>query len=99
MTHHRRAPRQLGGALGRLRRTWEPDTVLAEIQALWSQSVGEVIAAEAQPVKERGGVLTVACSGSVWAQELDLMAPVIVARLNRELTRGRLRSVRCTSAG
>lgn len=97
MSHHRRSPRQIGDALVRLRRTWEPDTLLAEIQAIWPQSVGEVIAVEAEPVTVHGGVLTVVCSGSVWAQELDLMAPAILERLNRDLSRGRLRSLRCRS--
>lgn len=98
MTLYRRTPRQISDALGELSRRWEPDTVLGEVQRIWPATVGEVIAAEAQPVHERAGVVTVACSGSVWAQELDLMAAQIVERLNRRLRRGRVRRLRCTSA-
>jgi len=49
--------------------------------------VGPAIAAEATPTAERGGVLTVSCSASVWAAELEMMAPELVARLNAELAR------------
>jgi len=41
-----------------------------------------MIAAQATPTSERAGVVTVSCAASVWAQELDLMGPEIVARLN-----------------
>jgi predicted nucleic acid-binding Zn ribbon protein len=56
-----------------------------------------VIATEARPATERGGVLTVSCSGSVWAQELDLMAPAIVEQLNAALTSGRIDRLRCVA--
>ena len=35
------------------------------------------------------------CSAAVWAQELELMGPSLVARLNAELGRPLLRSLRC----
>lgn len=98
MTLYRRIPRQIGTPLERLTRDWEPDSVLAEVQRIWEGVVGEAIAQEARPVGERTGVVTVACSASVWAQELDLMAPDIVESLNRGLRRGRVRRLRCTSA-
>jgi hypothetical protein len=34
----------------------------------------------------------------VWAQELDLMAPAILERLNRELGGERLTRLRCVTA-
>ena len=36
-------------------------------------------------MSERAGVLTVACRSSVWAQELTLLAPELVSRLNAAL--------------
>ena len=48
---------------------------------------GTAIAGEARPTAERGGDVTVSCSASVWAQELDLMAPAILERLNCALRR------------
>jgi hypothetical protein len=40
-------------------------------------------------------VLVVTCSSAVWAQELDLMAPDLIARLNGLLGREAVGSLRC----
>jgi predicted nucleic acid-binding Zn ribbon protein len=69
--------------------------MLAEVQRVWPGAVGEAIAAEAQPTAERSGVVTISCSASVWAQELDLMAPRILERLNAQLPRGTVQRLRC----
>ncbi len=98
MTRRRRnAPRPLADALERVRAEWAPETGLAEIQQRWPEVVGAAIAAEARPVRERGGVLTVSCSASVWAHELDLMGPAIVERLNAVLRRGKVSRLRCVA--
>ena len=94
----RRSPRPVGAALDRLRDGWAPETTLAEVQQVWGRIVGEAIAREAVPVSERGGVLTISCSASVWAQELDLMAPVIVDKLNGTIRNGPVAKLRCTAA-
>jgi predicted nucleic acid-binding Zn ribbon protein len=74
-----------------------PQTLLAAVQRAWPLAVGPGIAAEAEPSAERGGVLTVTCSASVWAQELDLMAPAILERLNQMLDSGRIERLRCVA--
>jgi predicted nucleic acid-binding Zn ribbon protein len=74
-----------------------PETLLAEVQQAWREAVGAAIALEARPTRERGGVVTVSCSASVWAQELDLMSPVIVERLNQRLRSGRVSRLRCVA--
>jgi predicted nucleic acid-binding Zn ribbon protein len=99
MTVHRRSPRPLSAALDPLRDRWAPQTLLAEVQRVWSEAVGELIAAEARPERERGGVLTVTCSASVWAQELDLMAPQILVRINASLGDDTVRRLRCVAVG
>ena len=81
----RSAPRPVAAALGELRRETEPATVLARVQACWAQTVGPAIAAEAAPIAERGGTLTVACRSAVWAQELQLRNRDLVGRLNEAL--------------
>jgi hypothetical protein len=43
--------------------------------------------------------VTVACSASVWAQELDLMAPLLIERLNAEIAAGDVRRLRCVTGG
>jgi predicted nucleic acid-binding Zn ribbon protein len=99
MSLRRRSPRPLSNALEPLRESWAPDTLLSEIQRWWPEVVGHAIAAEATPAAERGGVLTVSCSGAVWAQELDLMGPPILSRLNAKLQRGQVTRLRCRSTG
>jgi len=97
MTVYRRSPRPLSLSLDRIRDELEPDSLLADVQKAWQGAVGAAIAGEAQPTAERGGVVTVSCSASVWAQELDLMAPAILDRLNRLLRSGRVSRLRCVA--
>ena len=84
-------------AFERVRDDLAPDTLLAQVQQAWREAVGAAIALEAQPTRERGGVVTVSCSASVWAQELDLMSPAIVERLNQRLRSGRVSRLRCVA--
>lgn len=95
MTRWRRSPRSVGLALAPLTSGWEPETLLAKVQQAWPEMVGAVIAREAAPVAERAGVVTISCSASVWAQELDLIAPTILERLNSEIEKGAVTKLRC----
>ena len=97
MTRWRRSPRSLGSAIERVRDDLAPQTLLAEVQRVWRDAVGEAIAAEAQPSAERAGVLTVSCSAAVCAQELDLMGPAILGRLNQRLDSGQISRLRCVT--
>jgi predicted nucleic acid-binding Zn ribbon protein len=97
VTAYRRGPRPMTGALGRLADELAPETLLADVQRTWASVVGPSIADQATPTAERGGVVTVSCSASVWAQELDLMAPQIVAGLNAALGRGSVQRLRCVA--
>jgi predicted nucleic acid-binding Zn ribbon protein len=81
----RRAPRPLAAAIGEALERAEPETLLAAVQSVWGPAVGEAIAREAAPVSERSGVVTVACSSSAWAQELDLLGERILAKIRPEL--------------
>lgn len=94
----RRAPRSLATAVQALAGDLAPRTPLAAIQRAWPDAVGELIAAETHPAAERGGVLTVTCSSSVWAHELGLMAPVLIERLNDALTGHAVTSMHCRAA-
>jgi predicted nucleic acid-binding Zn ribbon protein len=75
----RLAPRPLALALGELTRRLEPSSELARVQAAWGQVVGEDIASHCEPVAVRAGVLRVACDEAVWASELELLAPDLLA--------------------
>jgi predicted nucleic acid-binding Zn ribbon protein len=72
-----------------------PATLLAEVQRVWGTAVGPAVAGAARPTAERDGVITVTCEAAVWAHELDLMAPALLARLNGQLGRQAVASMRC----
>lgn len=94
----RRAPRRLDGALDRLEGGWAPATLLGDVQRVWEAAVGKALAREARPVAAAGGAVTVACSSSLWAHELDLMAPVVLEGLNTALGGQRVTRLRCTAS-
>jgi predicted nucleic acid-binding Zn ribbon protein len=90
----RRAPRPATGALRTALERAAPRTPLAAVQAAWRDAVGDRIAAVARPVSERGSEVTVACTDSVWAQELDLMQEQLLQRLRESLGERAPRSLR-----
>lgn len=81
----RPGPRPLSKALDHILPDVAPATLLAQVQAAWKEVAGDRMAAAATPVSERDGVVTVACESGVWAQELDLLAPDLLARLEAAL--------------
>lgn len=93
----RRTPRPLASAVEALAAGLAPATGLASVQQAWEAAVGPAIAAQAQPVAERGGEVTVRCRSAVWAQEVELMGPALVQALNSSLGGERVTSLRCTA--
>ncbi len=80
-----RPPKPLAGSLARVRERIAPKTPLAEVQRVWGEAVGPQIAAVTEVAAERDGTVTVECSSTVWAQELELMSGQLLAKLEREL--------------
>lgn len=87
-TRRRRGPRPLTAALESLRSGALPPTLLARVQEQWPQAAGTQIAAEATPVAESNGRVTISCSSSVWASELTMMSAALLDRLNGCLSDG-----------
>jgi predicted nucleic acid-binding Zn ribbon protein len=81
----RLAPRALSHALDGVVRDVAPATLLARVQAVWSEVAGPRLTVAAAPVSERDGVVTVACESGVWAQELELLAPDLLGGLEKAL--------------
>jgi predicted nucleic acid-binding Zn ribbon protein len=79
------APRPLGESIRSVRAEVQPATPLARVQLAWPEAVGARIAAEARPVRERDGTVTVECRAATWAQELDLLHDDLLTRLNATL--------------
>ena len=93
------APRPLRVALEEVTRTAAPAGLLAQVQSSWAEVAGPTIAAEADPVSEREGVVTVRCWSAVWAHELELLGGDLVDRLNAAVSpSGAVRGVRFTTS-
>ena len=98
----RRAPRPLAPAVDALARRLRPATTLGAVQGAWERAVGPHVAREARPVAEREGTVTVVCSSSVWAQEVELLGPTLLDAINGVLLADgapAIRALRCTAAG
>jgi predicted nucleic acid-binding Zn ribbon protein len=80
-----RQPRPLGSAIREAIAPLAPATTLGAVQSAWEGAVGPAVAAEAAPVAEREGVVTVACRSSTWANELDLLAGETLEKLRDAL--------------
>jgi predicted nucleic acid-binding Zn ribbon protein len=78
-------PKHIAEALARVTAKAAPATTIARLQGCWESVAGPVIAAEAEPVSERSGVVTVCCRSAVWANELELLAPGLMEGLNEAL--------------
>ena len=78
-------PKPLGDSIRALRTEVQPQTPLAAIQAVWPDAVGARVAAEARPVRERDGTVTVECRAATWAQELDLLHDELLGQVNSAL--------------
>jgi predicted nucleic acid-binding Zn ribbon protein len=93
----RSGPRPVSFALEGFTASLAPATLLAEIQRAWPEAAGARFAPHSEPTRERNGVVTVACSEAVWAQELDLMSELVLTRLNAALGRPAVRRLRITA--
>lgn len=91
----RPAPRPISSALQGLTATLAPVSTLARVQSIWEEVAGPAIAQAASPSAARDGVLTVTCEAAVWAQELELMASALTARINEALGEQAVHSLRC----
>jgi hypothetical protein len=77
----RRSPRPAAAAIRAARERFAPRTRLAAVQGVWTDAVGEHLAAVTEPVRERRDSIVVSCRGSVWAEELDLIQGELLERL------------------
>lgn len=91
MTDQRRPPMRRAAGLGAILQDWLQQRGVAErleqyrAWQLWNEVVGPQIAARAQPSRIRNGVLEIKVDQPVWMQQLQLMKPQLLARLNARL--------------
>ncbi|HKL25663.1 MAG TPA: DUF721 domain-containing protein [Desulfuromonadales bacterium] len=60
---------------------------------IWDEVVGTQIASQARPVRIRGAVLEVCVEQAAWMQQLQLMKPQILKKLNAELGEGQIEEI------
>ena len=65
----------------------------AEVVADWRRLVGPHIADVAEAVGVRGGTLFVAVESAAWRNELSLMRPQLLAKLNAGRREGRIERI------
>ncbi len=59
----------------------------------WEKTVGSVIAGHAQPVAVRGSKLFLAVDSPAWMQQLSLLKPEIIEKVNRSLGKQAIREL------
>ena len=95
----RRPPMRRAAAAGelleQLLRSLGLDQRLQQYRAMviWDEVVGAQIASQTRPVKIRGNVLEVCVEQAAWMQQLQLMKPQILKRLNAELGEGQIEEI------
>lgn len=77
----RRDPFPLADALTLVTQSLQPKTALAEVQRVWPQAVGELIAGWASPTSESAGTVTILCKDSVTAHHLNSMQTELLEKL------------------
>lgn len=93
------APVSVGDIVGEVSRELAPPTVLAAVQAAWPRAAGPAAAAEASPVSERDGIVTIACHSAVWAQELEMLKEPLLAKLQPLVEPARIVGLKFTAGG
>jgi predicted nucleic acid-binding Zn ribbon protein len=81
-----------GDALRHVLQRIDPERRLAVFQ-IWAGEVGDAVAARAEPVAFRDGVLSVRVRGATWMQELQFAKEEIRTRLNQRLGGERIRDI------
>ncbi|PLX73328.1 MAG: DUF721 domain-containing protein [Desulfuromonas sp.] len=99
MSKPRRPPMKkaahVGGLLDQLLAKLGLEERLEQAKALviWESVVGPQIAAHTRPLKIRDGVIEVCVDQPVWMQQLQLMKPQILGKLNAALGEAPLRDI------
>jgi predicted nucleic acid-binding Zn ribbon protein len=98
-----RDPLPLGAAISRLitERGWEAPAAVGGVMGRWPDLVGPEVAQHCAPqgYDEDARVLTVRCDSTVWATQLRLLAPQLVARLNADLGPGTVKLIKVLGPG
>lgn len=85
----------IGDVLGRVLHRYRPmaDQSLIRVWALWEETVGADIAANASPAAFKGDILLVYVSNSTWLHHLRFLESDLIEKLNAALGAERVRKI------
>ena len=78
-----------------LRRRTAERTVLED----WPDIVGDKIAGQSRPIDIRDGILVLEADHAAWRQELTLLIPEIIRKLNRKYGEGTVKEIKWKHGG
>ena len=86
---------RLSRTLGSLMRARGLQSRLSEYRIFgqWEKTVGSLIAGHAQPVSVRGSKLVLVVDSPAWMQQLSLLKPEIIDKVNKSLGREAIREI------
>jgi predicted nucleic acid-binding Zn ribbon protein len=89
-------PRPFGAAIRDLlaARGWEQQAAIGGVFGNWPQIVGKEVADHTTPTSFEDGEVVIVADSPAWAQQVKLLAPTLVRRLNEELGDGTVRRVK-----
>jgi hypothetical protein len=91
----KKKPEKLSATLAKLlaSRGWTSRLREYRVVGKWERIVGDVIALHARPAALRGKKLTVAVDSPAWMQQLTLLKPELLEKLNRNLGAGAVEGI------
>ncbi len=86
---------KLSSTLGRMLKARGLQGHLSEYRIFgqWEQTVGAVIARHAQPLSVRGKKLFLSVDSPAWMQQLSLLKPELIEKVNRNLGRDAIKEI------
>ncbi len=72
----------------------ESDSQLTKVWEIWSEAVGQTIAANAQPAAFKGDLLLVNVTSSPWLHQLQFLKKEIINKLNQNLGKNLINDIR-----
>ncbi len=72
----------------------EKKSIQMQIMLDWKEIVGKRISEESMPVTVKRGILKVKVSSSAWMNELQMMKPELMERIEKRFGRNRIRDIR-----
>ena len=86
----------IGGALKKLIKTAGLEKGIAQQKALeiWSETVGETVSKNTEPISIEHGILNIKTTTPVWRQELQFQKKQIIEKLNKKLNKKIIKDIR-----